>query len=310
MQPTVCMAPFALAGIAIMLTSLGARAQDGGSPWFKRTDVQGLLGSYADSTERDALQNFGVFLRADYLERGGFTVGVNRTVLNGQGGIDDISQSALFLSGRLNLTPDWASGQITLRLDAHSISNDDATGDTDDITVLAPQVSYLNFARTFYADIGFSRSSYGDSLTSPQKLDVDQVTPTLGFGFNEQHDWLQIRGYFISPSAPQRAQNEDDTAALEIKWTHWPRTPSMLNVDNFRVAVQTGERVYTVDHDAGTIFNLVDLQTGGVSIGAEWAPSERNRILLIAGVEQYEDRSANEEYEHGFLYLNFTHEWN
>ena len=310
MQTKVFVSPFAFAGIAMLLVVTGARAQNGDSPWFKRTDVQGLLGAYEDSTARDRLQNYGVFLRADYLERGGFTVGVNRTVLKGEGGIDDINQSALFLSGRWNLTPDWASGQLTLRLDAHAISNDDATGNTDDIAVVAPQVSYLNFARTFYADIGFSRSSYGDSLTSPQKLDVDQVTPTLGFGFNEQRDWLQLRGYFISPSAPQRAQNEDDTAALEIKWTHWPGSPSLLNVDNYRIAVLAGERIYTVDHDAGTIFNLVDLQTGGVSIGAEWLVGQQNRILLIAGVEQYEDRLLSEEYEHGFLYLNFTHEWN
>jgi hypothetical protein len=304
------MNPCKLAVIAALLSGGAANAQDGDGPWYKRTDVQGLLGSYEDSTERDRLQNFGVFLRADYLERGGFTVGVNRTVLNGGAGIEDISQSAVFLSGRRNLTPDWASGQITLRLDGHVVSNDDATGDTDDVRVIAPQISYLNFARTFYADIGFSRSSYGDSLINPQALEVDQVTPTLGFGFNEQRDWLQLRGYFISPSAPQRAQNEDETAALEIKWTHWPTTPSLLNVDNYRVAVLAGERIYAVDHDAGIIFNLVDLQTGGLSLGAEWAPSERNRILLIAGVEQYEDRIASEEYEHGFLYLNFTHEWN
>lgn len=310
MQTTVFMSPYAFAGIAMLLIAPGAKAQNGDSPWFKRTDVQGLLGAYEGSTVRDRLQNFGVFLRADYLERGGFTVGINRTVLNGGDSIDDINQSALFLSGRWNLTPDWASGQITLRLDAYAVSNDDATGNTDDVTVMAPQVSYLNFAQTFYADIGFSRSSYGDSLTSPQKLDVDQLTPTLGFGFNEQRDWLQLRGYFITPSAPQRAQNENDTAALEIKWTHWPGTSNLLNVDKYRVAVLAGDRIYTIDHDAASIFNLVDLQTGGLSIGAEWVVREQNRILLIAGVEQYEDRSVSEEYEHGFLYLNFTHEWN
>lgn len=310
MRTKVSRNPLALAGIAVLLVGAGARAQDGDSSWFKRVDVQGLLGAYEESTARDRLQNFGVFLRADYLERGGFTVGVNRTVLTGEGSFDDINQSALFLSGRWNLTPDWASGQITLRLDAHAVSNDDATGNTDDIAVLAPQVSYMNFARTFYADIGFSRSTYGDSLTIPQELDVDQMTPTLGFGFNDQRDWLQLRGYFISPSAPQRAQNEENTAALELKWTHWPGTPSFLNVDNYRVGVLTGERIYTIDHDAAIIFNLVDLQTGGLSIGAEWLVGQQNRILLIAGVEQYEDRSLSEEYEHGFLYLNFTHEWN
>jgi len=298
--------------LLVFLSSAGAaHAQEAGAKWFVRTDLQGLASTYSGTSERDSLQNFGLFVRADYLERGGFTLGYNRTVLGFKGrGVDDITQDNVFVSGRLQTTPDWAAGRLTWRLDGYAISNNDATGGTDDVTVVAPQLSYMNFAQTFYADLGFARSSYGDGSSTQQQLDVDQLTPTLGFGFNEQRDWLQLRAYLISPSAPERAQDQSDTAALEIKWMHWPMSPSFLGVDNYRVSILSGERIYAVDPDAGTVFNLVDLQTGGASVGAEWAPTEKNRILLIVGVESYENRVVGADYDSGYLYVNFTHNWN
>lgn len=297
--------------LAIASAAGVVQAQEAPRRWFVRSDLQGLASTYGGTAERDSLLNFGLFVRADYLERGGFTLGYNRTVLGFEGrSADDITQDNVFLSGRLSTTPDWAAGRLTWRLDGYAISNNDASGETDDVTVVAPQLSYMNFAQTFYADLGFARSTYGDSVSAQQALEVDQLTPTLGFGFNEQRDWVQLRAYLISPSAPERAQNESDTAALEVKWMHWPMSPSFLGVDNYRMSILAGERIYAVDPDAGTVFNLVDLQTGGASLGAEWAPSERNRIMLIVGVESYENRIAGLDYDSGYLYVNFTHLWN
>ncbi len=306
--------PLMLRLSALVFLSVGfmaaAHGQGSSTRWFVRTDLQGLASVFSGTEQRDTLQNVGFFVRADYLERGGITVGYNRTNLDFQSATEGITQDNLFLSGRWNTTPDWASGRFTLRLDGHAVSNDDATGGTDDVTVFAPQLSYLNFEETFYFDIGLSRSSYGSGLSIPSSLDVDQVTPTLGFGTSEQRDWLQLRAYLISPSNPERAQNQKDTAALEVKWTHWLARPGFLGVNNLRLSLLGGDRIYAVDPDAGTVYNLTDLQTGGASIGAEWVPSERNRVLLIFGVEEYEDNLVGDKYRNGFLYLNLTHQWN
>lgn len=294
--------------LVCLLAASFAHAQASG-PWYQRIDVQGLGSSYSGSTQRDALRNIGVFVRADYLERGGFTVGYNRTALSFDDASEDIDQDNLFLSGRRSLTPDWAPGRITLRLDGFAISNDDASNESDDVTVIAPQLSYLNYAQTFYWDIGFSTSSYGDSLAGSGALDVDQVTATLGFGLNAQRDWLQLRSYLIDPSNPQRAQNESNTAAVELKWTHWltPRRP--LGLQNVRLSALIGERIFAVDPDAGSVYNLSDLQTGGASLGGEWNVGERSRALLLVGYEQYENQAIEGDYRGPFVYLDFVHEW-
>jgi hypothetical protein len=291
-----------------VLTDESVTAQDTPEQWYMRMDVQALYTDYSGSVQRGSLGNLGFFVRADYLERGGVTFGYNRTSLTGEEAGPDIEQDNIFVSGRWQTTPDWASGRVTLRLDGYSISNDDATGATDDVRVIAPQVSYLNYDQTFYFDLGYAESSYGDSVLIADTLDVEQWTPTLGFGFNEQRDWLQLRAYLIEPSSPVRAQNEEATAALQVNWTHWS-TNRILGIDNFRYSVLLGERVYAVDPDAGSIYNLSDLQTGAATIGAEWLPGEKSRVLLLLGVERYEERNIGEEYDSAFAYLNFTYSW-
>ncbi|MDQ6990688.1 MAG: hypothetical protein Q9M11_03050, partial [Mariprofundaceae bacterium] len=57
-----------------------------------------------------------------------------------------------------------------------------------------PQLSFLNYRKSFYADLGYAYSSY------PKGLSVSQLTPTVGLGFNQAADWLQMRVYWVKPS--------------------------------------------------------------------------------------------------------------
>ena len=68
-------------------------------------------------------------------------------------------------------------------------------------------------------------------------------------------------------------------------------------------------QLYAVDPDGATVYNLADLQTGGASVGAEWALGERNRVLLLLGAEDFENRDLAESYRNAYAYLNFTHQW-
>jgi hypothetical protein len=292
----------ALLGFGLLST---ANAQNN---WFARLDLQNFISQYLGAaTSRDSLGNAGLFLRADYLERGGFTVGYNRTMLDLDDG-SDIDQHNAFLSGRLALTPDGLNGRITLRADVYDISND-ATEEPDSVTAGTAQVSFLNFAETFYVDLGLTRSAHRGGQTSSGRLDIDQLTPTIGFAFNQQSDWLQIRGYFVDITSTSGANPSDSTSAIELKWTHWLRPNAFLGLDSLRFAVLGGERQYAVDHDAATIFNLAEFQTGTLSVGGEWIFAERNRLMLLAGVEEYESRPGAEAYRGPFLYLDFAHEW-
>jgi len=286
-----------------------AGAQEAEPDWFTQADIQALYSAYSGSELRDTLQNLGFFVRSDYLERGGFTVGFNRTALNFIEDGADIEQDSWFVSGRAHMTPDWAKGQLTLRLDGHFISNNDGVNAAGDVEVIAPQISFLNYDRSFYMDLGYARSSYGASDLISGPLDVDQWTPTLGFGVAEQRGWLQLRAFLIRPSNPARAQEKDQTAALQFNYTHWTMERRFLKIDNFRFSVLFGERVFAVDPDAAAVYNLTDLQTGGATIGSEWAPGERTRILFLLGLERYEDRTIGDEYDSPFAYLNFTYRW-
>ena len=298
-----------VATVALGIEGLPARAQDSEGPWYVSVDVQALATEFGNSVARDSLGLAGAFLTADYLERAGVTVGFNRTQLHYADGSAVTRQNNAYLSGRWSLTPDWASGTLTLRLDAHAASNNEVQSGTDDVVVLAPTVSFLNFRETFYLDLGYAESSYGNLAGPAGELTVRQWTPTIGFAFNDKYDWVQLRAYRIDLAGARRAQDEPRTSALELKWTHWIENRRALGIDSFRVAVLGGERMFPVDHDAAGLYNLADLQTGGFSVGAEWEAGERNRVLLLLAREKYRNRSIGDSYESTSIYLNFHHDW-
>lgn len=295
---------------ALALGHCAQAQQAGGQRWFWRTDLQGLLGAYSGSTGRESLANGGVFVHADYYERAGFTLGYNRTALGFERERDDVDQDTVFLSGRVAFTPDTLDGRMTLRLDAYDVANDAAMNILDSATAGTTQISYLNFARTFYWDVGFARSDYGRDALSGERLNLDQLTPTFGIAFNRQRDWLQMRAYLIDAAYAPGSRVPDDTAAVELKWTHWLPANGLLGLETIRINALAGERLLAVDHDAATIYNLSELQTGSISLGGEWRVGESSSVLIIAGIEDYENSASFDRYRNSFLYLNFSHGWN
>jgi len=303
--------------------------------WFLGVDLQAMIMDYRGSTTRDRLTNAGVFVSADYLERAGVTFGFNRTTLadvaggsggngsggNGSGGSGaggsggsgsagesgDIDQDNVFLSLRYTLTPDRLPGRLVLRLDGYDISNDDATG-ASAVTTVEPRIAYSNYAGTFAAGVGFARSEYGDG-TSSDAFEIEQWTPTLGFGLNERRDWLQLRAYLINGNGAAGSAGALDTSAAELKWTHW-LTGRPLGLDNIRFGVLAGERLFAVDSDAGSVYNLTERQTGAYSVGAEWKAAENGRVLLLIGSERYENAASGGAYRGTFVYLGYSYRGN
>ena len=287
----------------------GADAVAEEGDWQIRTDLQGLYGPYENSGERDELSNFGVFLHADYLEKGGFSLGYNRTTVGFADASADIDQDQIYASARVSLTPDWARGRIGLRVDGHWVDNNDDANGTGDLDVLAPQISYLNFAKTFYADVGYARSSYGDATAFAGELTVDQLSPTLGFGFNEGRDWLQFRGYLVDISNPARAQGLEDTTAVELKWRHWFDGRGPLGLDNLTVTGLGGERIFGVDPDTAAIYNIADVQKGSAAIGGQWRLGDNSELLLQLGNETFTNETIGDDYDSLYMYVDFTRTW-
>lgn len=285
-----------------------------GEIWDVTTSIHSTFLDYAHSN-RVALYEIGTFISADYLDEGGVTVGYTYSELTFnrrpirprldqfRGNLHRLDQTDYFLSVRKHLDFDGIPGKFTLRADGHFLDNDDASNNTDDVSVWATQASFLSYSKQYYVDFGYARSHYQNNLH------VDQYTPTLGFALFDSDAWLQLRGYFIEPSNPDRAQGSSSTQAAEIKYTHWLTPASYFKPRNLQLGGMAGRRFYMVDMDAEYVANLADVQTGGIMAGAEWRLGEYGKMLLLGGENFYKNRVTNESYQGVFGYLNASITW-
>lgn len=290
-----------LAAIAFTL-ALAAGAARAGGEWTATAGVQGAAGRYGSAQQRDAVGSYGAVLAMDYLERGGFTLGVTHTDVKAKAPAADTRQNALFASGRVHFAADALPGRLTARLDLHAVDNDDASGNTDKVRAVAPQLAWLSVDKRRYFDLGYARSDYRNDLS------VRQWTPTAGFGFNDGADWLQLRGWFIEPSNPARAQGKASTSALELKLTHWLGS-NAAGIDNLKAGILAGERVYAVDGDAGSVANLADIQRGGASLGAEWKIGRSGSLLALVGQDRFRNATLANDYTLNYAYLWLSGRW-
>lgn len=285
----------------IGLSPLTSQAAD---EWTTTLGAQAVAGAYNGADQRDRLSVYGLSLSADYLERAGFSLGLTHSGVKGKNGAADIKQNAAFASSRMHMTPDGLQGRLSLRLDLHAIDNDDATRNTDSVYALAPQVSYLSYDKQRYYDLGYARSIYKNSLS------LNQFTPTLGIGFNDGADWLQFRAWFIKSSNAARSQGKTSTSALETKWTHWLGS-NPAGIDNIKAGLVVGERIYTVDGDAGSVANLSDIHRGGFNLGAEWKLGKDAALLAMIGRDRFRnaDLTPADDYSLNYVYLWLSGQW-
>jgi hypothetical protein len=275
------------------------------SAWKITTAPQLLYSTFSGSTTRESLVGGGVSVDAQHFERWGLSLGVSSSQLSYKGGSNALNQTEGSLSGRVHLTPDLLSGQLTLRTDILRADNNDATNETNGVNVIAPQISYLNYGKTFYVDLGYARSRYGDSNEGNGSLTVAQWTPTIGFGFNEGGDWLQLRAYNISPSNPDRSQSQSRTSAGELKWTHYFHAEGLIP-EQLQVGTLFGKRIYAVD--GRNIYNLAHTQQGGASLGAQWPLAQDSHLLVQAGQTRY-DAGAGANYSGSYAYFSLINQW-
>ena len=290
----------ALMGVVLLANAQSADAEPG--DWRWQVDMQSAYGSYSGSRLRKALISAGTIVHGDYLERGGFSFGAGLTRLKYRSGTT-LKQQSLYASLRYHLYVDALPGTWTLRLDGHAINNNDPSGNTDNVRVVEPRVSFMNYAKTLYVDLGWARSRYRNRLT------VRQWTPTIGLGFNQGGDWFQLRGYRIDTSNPARAQGKRRTTAVDVKWTHWFAPGAAWRPEKMVLAGLAGERIYAVDADAALVYNLADVQRGAASAALEWRLSGTFHLLLMAGSERYRDNTIGNNYSNRFAYADLSARW-
>ncbi len=270
------------------------------SSWDYRLDIQGEGGAYSNSRFRNSIASAGVFVRADHA-RGGITLGYNRTLINFKLGIKDIDQDDWFVSGRLHFKPALLTGRLTTRIDYYRINNNDPSNFSDDVNVIAPQISWLNQSQSFYLDLAYTQSIY------QHDLNVHQLTPTVGFAFNNRYDWIQLRGYFIHSSNSLRSQGKSKTIAIEAKWTHHFGEDKPLGLlEYIKLGVLAGERVFAVDGDTADVFNLSNTQKGSVSLTTQWTLTEHQKLLFGASLSRYKNGFVGDTYTLPLFYADYS----
>lgn len=292
--------------------------------WTLNALPQFTFVTYNGSEKRDNVMSYGVDLAAQYLERGGIQVGVAKAVLTlktaAGASPNTLNQTNVFLSGHRQFTPDGWGGELRIQTDLLAAFNDDSSNETNDVTVISPKISFLNFEKTTYFDLGLASSRYGVSKTDNSSLSVLQTTPTLGFALNKGRDWMQFRLFDIrfstdsiaSASTNNRAQNLSHTDALDFKWIRF-LVPDTGMPSQIQLGALVGKRLYAVD--GSNLSNFSDIQQGGVSLALLWQLDKSNQLNVQSGLDQYNagksstNPSKDVLYSGAYLYLSLQNQW-
>ncbi len=292
----------------LMLVGSMASNVYAGEDWYVSATASAMPGQYSGSVERDNVFSGSLILNADYLDSFSVALAYNNTRINFKDtGFDAfvINQNAFAGRVQYHFYADSLGGRITTQLVAHTISNNDATKLTDEVSVAAPKIAYMNYAKDLYMDIEYVQSEYPNNAN----LKMQQFTPSIGFGFNQNSDWLRVKAYLIKSSDKNLSQGEESLTSLDIKWSHWLAPGAALGLNSFFVDVLAGKRIFAVDNDAFTVYNLADVQQGSVLFGLGWKPGEDFDVTVIAGVEKYENKIINNTYNQQYLYVSLTKSW-
>lgn len=278
-----------------------------GETWYTSVSASILPATYSDSDQRNSLLSTSLQLNTDYLDTVNISLFYNRTSIDFKkiAGVDnDIDQTAY--AGRLQyqVFVDSLGGSIATGLTLHRLTNNDATRLSDEVSVVAPRISYLNYKKTLMLGVEYTQSDYPNN----GNLKITQWVPSFGFSLNQGADWLSFRPFLIRSNDKSRSQNESSLSSITMQWMHWTAPAPFLGIKRVYADVMVGKRVYAVDNNSFSVYNLSDLQLGSASIGAGWKVNgiELNAIL---GTEKYENKVIDNRYSQEFLYLSATKQW-
>ncbi len=272
----------------IILISAGTQAGD--NKW--RIDAAASFKFGADSSTY--LGGKGLSLE----DRTAYRFGFNRTIMDDLKNQNDPNLGTNFLGGSYRLMSGYNRGQLDVSLDTHFLNsfNEEENG----IQVFSPQLAYLSFDRKLYLDLGYAYSHYEDTNST-----VHQLTPTLGFTFNNR-DWFQVRGYFIDPgdSPDSRALY----AAAEGSWVH-RFSNNFMGLSQIKARALLGRRLHSVDQDLKTVNYFQDEQGGSLSFSLHWSLPYNWGLMFQNSIEEYYRADAQDPYRLNYGFFGIERRW-
>lgn len=294
--------------------------------WSPKILLQNNFNQYSDSMVRDSAYSAGSIFSFDKLDRTHFSVGYQYTTVKALNAnpddLDSIKGHRFYLSGSHKLFFDTLPGITTIRLDGYSAQSKHSvfvagtpgkkrpiTTLTDQLLVINPIISFGNFSKTRFYELGYALSSYEYPDRALAGAKVHQLSPAFGFALGQQSDWIQLRAYFIELDNNTVTTGPQDSKALELKWTHWLQPDSLLGLNNIGFQVISGERLFAVDPDAAEVYSLADIQTQMAAVFGQWQIADQTQILAHVSWQEFKNPTLGNRYNSSSFYINFSHQW-
>ena len=267
--------------ITIAFTNTCAFSQQ---DWRIQSDINLAKSNYSNSQVLDQQKSKGI--RLDF-DRGdiGSTLGFQNTRIDLLPVLNQPQQNQDNWLGSIYKRFPVASlsGQVTLKLDAHHLRSSDPT--QANIHVIAPQASWTSAQLPLGLDLSLAHSSY------PTMPTVKQYGLAARWGFNQRQDWLEIRQYRIQKLDPIYALGNQDTQAHEIRLTHLFTPNTSWQPKRISVALERGEKIFFVDMQSQTVYNMSMLNKGGHSVASTWSIRPKVDFTLQFNQNKYSQRN-------------------
>lgn len=249
--------------------------------------VRGALLTYSDEAVRERLTSGGFFLDLDNRESGGFRLALGSDAIRYRD-TSTLKQESALVGGRLYIPLGTGQGKLVIQGDLGRVAFQEQGLAKQTATLSGAHLGYLSdlhpeFAR-LWLDLGFIQSRYEGGLR------VDQWSPTLGFGVNDNMDWFTLGADAITLKGT--GGPKEQTAAFKASWTHYFMPGAGMKPRSIYLSALAGERVYAADPDLAIIYTLGDYQMGRWAVGATWGGAKGAGFSLEAGRSRFEDRTT------------------
>ncbi len=273
-----------------------AQAQDG---LQFNTAVNAMSGDYNGSLVMKKQHGVGVRLNAEQPNVGGFSVGLQSTHIDMQPLVPKATQDQnnWLLSGYAYAPSTSWSGRFKWQLDVHRVLNDASQGNSDGVTAVVPQLSWVSFDRPLTFDLSYAQSRYPNTRT------IHQLSPSVGFGFNNNQNWFQIRGYLIQNLEPSLSMGMSSSHATDFRLTQLFQSPSPWVPQSVTLGLERGKKIYFVDAVTQTVHNLPMRNDGGESVAAVWRFSQSSQVKVQLQQTHY---FSNDYIAHDFTLKTFS----
>lgn len=294
--------------IALITSALSVTNVFADERWYVSATLNGMAGKYSESNYRNNLFSGGAWLNIDYIDVYSIAVAYNNLNVNytdvGVASFD-INQESVAARFQYNFYNDTLGGKITTQLIVHSVTNDSPLMLSDDVEIVAPKITYTNYNKTFAVDFEYVYSDYSNN----NEFIIEQFSPAIGFGFNKNSDWVQIKAFLIQSSEKKFSQGEDSLTSIKINWQHEFNSPALFGINDFFIDALSGERVFAVDNETFSVFNLEGVQQGSILFGLGWRAGEDFDVAAVIGAEKYKNKLIDDTYNREYLYISLTKHW-